>query len=343
MNSSLAGRRRWKWQHGVSLIELMVALVLGLFLIFGAVTIYNKSRSTYRTTEAVARLQETARYAMDAIEPDVRMASYWGLASRPDYIVNRAGPTASTPADLAVADGEINECGDNWLIDLDQYIAGANGADLTDFALDCAPFRTDTWRPDTDVLVIRRGSEQQPAELVEGRLYLQTSRIQGTLFAATNCDDPKDAACIPAAYAPPASETRELVTTAYYISTESTARGDVPSLRRKRLVAGAILDEEVATGVEDLQVRFGVDTNNDTNADEYVDPETDPANYNGQIVSATIWLRVRAEDPEIGFVDDRTYDYADNDATGEPDLAAPNDNFRRFVISKTIQLRNTRT
>lgn len=330
-------------QSGVSLIELMVALVLGLFLIFGAVTIYSKSRSTYRTTESVARLQETARYAMDVIEPDVRMASYWGLASRPDYIINRAGPgVADTPADLAAADAVINECGNNWLINLDQYIEGVNGAGRTDFGLDCNPFRTNAWQPDTDILVIRRGGESQPNTLVEDRLYLQTSRIQGTLFVAGNCDDPKDPSCIPADYAPPASETRELVTTAYYISSQSTARTDVPSLRRKRLVGGAILDEEVASGVEDLQIRFGVDTNNDTNADEYVDPQANPADYGGQIVSATIWLRVRAEDREVGFVDDRIYDYADNDAAGEPDLTVPNDGFRRFVISKTIQLRNTR-
>jgi Tfp pilus assembly protein PilW len=329
-------------QAGVSLVELMVALVLGLFLIFGAVTIYSKSRSTYRTTEAVARLQETGRYAMDAIEPDVRMASYWGLASRPDYIINRARPTDALPGDLADAATEIDECGTNWLINLDQYIEGVNGADTADFALDCAAFRGATWRPGTDILIVRRGGEAQPNELIEDRLYLQTSRIQGTLFLAGDCSDPKDPTCIPADYSPPASETRELISTAYYISNESTARTDVPSLRRKRLVAGAILDEEVATGVEDLQVRFGVDTNNDTNADTYVDPDTNPADYGGPIVSATIWLRVRAEDREIGFTDDHTYAYADIDATGEPALAVPNDGFRRFVISKTIQLRNTR-
>jgi type IV pilus assembly protein PilW len=325
-------------QAGVSLVELMVALVLGLFLIFGAVTIYSKSRATYSTTEAVARLQETARYALDVLEPDVRMASYWGLASRADYIVNRAPATVATPADLNVAAGIIDACGNNWAIDLAQYAEGFNGADEADFPLGCAEFR-DAWAEDTDVLVVRRGGEAQPDTLAVNRIYLQTSRIQGTLFffEDTTCvsNDPKDSACIPADYSPPASETRELVSTAYYIASESTARDDVPSLRRKRLVGNAILDEEVVSGVEDLQVQFGIDTNADTNADIYVDP-ADPATYGGPIVSATIWLRVRAEDQEIGFVDDRTYTYADV-------VFTPADNFRRFVISKTIQLRNTRS
>ena len=70
-------------QSGVGLIETMVALVIGLFLIASAVAIHDRSRAAYRTVETVARLQETARYAFDVIEADVRMASYWGLSSRP--------------------------------------------------------------------------------------------------------------------------------------------------------------------------------------------------------------------------------------------------------------------
>ena len=338
-------------QAGVSLIELMVSLVLGLFLIFGAVTIYSKSRATYRTTEAVARLQETARYAFDAMEPDVRMAGYWGLNNRAAYILNRASSLASTtptPTDNNLDDAValIDQCQNNWLVDLDQYIAGRNGSGESELGLstDCEAFR-DAWQADTDTLTIRRGGEAQPDELEADRLYLQTSRIQGTIFyglTAVGCIDPKDPACIPEAYSPPASETRELLTTMYYVSRESVARPDVPSLRRKRLVNGAILDEEVVSGVEDMQVQFGVDTNGDTNADVYVDPQADPDDYGGAIVSATIWLRVRADELEVGFTDNGTYVYADLDATDEPELAVPNDQFRRFVVSKTIQIRNTR-
>lgn len=343
--------RRTNTQAGVSLVELMVSLVLGLFLIFGAVTIYSKSRATYRTTEAVARLQETARYALDAMEPDVRMANYWGLSNRAEYIINRASSLSSaipTPTDnnLDSVEALIDQCQNNWLVDLDQYIAGRNGSGESALGLSggCPAFR-DEWQADTDTLTIRRGAETQPAALTVDSLYIQSSRIQGTLFwvEAGACTDPKNAACIPDAYSPPASETRELLTTMYYVSSESVARPDVPSLRRKRLVNGAILDEEVVSGVEDLQIRFGIDTNADTNADIYVDPQADPAAYGGTIVAATIWLRVRAEDLEVGFTDNRSYDYADLDETGEPDLAKPNDNFRRFVVSKTIQIRNTRS
>ena len=344
--------RRTHLQAGVSLVELMVSLVLGLFLIFGAVTIYSKSRATYRTTEAVARLQETARYAFDAIEPDVRMAGYWGLSNRAAYILNRASSLSGaipTPTDNNLDDAAalINQCQNNWLVDLDQYIAGRNGSGETDLGLstDCEAYR-EAWQEDTDTLTIRRGAEAAPDELAVDNLYLQTSRIQGTIFfglTKAGCIEPKDPECIPDAYSPPASETRELLTTMYYVSNESVARPDVPSLRRKRLVNGAILDEEVVSGVEDMQVQFGIDTDADTNADVYVDPQDDPAAYGGTIVSATIWLRVRADEIEVGFTDDGEYEYADLDKTDEPELAVPNDNFRRFVVSKTIQIRNTRS
>ena len=55
------------------------------------------------------------------------------------------------------------------------------------------------------------------------------------------------------------------------------------------------------------------------------------------VISATIWLRVRSEDREVGHVDGKSYQYADKAA-----WTPPNDGYRRIVVSKTITLRNTR-
>ena len=56
------------------------------------------------------------------------------------------------------------------------------------------------------------------------------------------------------------------------------------------------------------------------------------------VISATIWLRIRAEDIEVGHVDGNSYQYADMGAA-----VVPNDNYRRILVSKTILLRKTRT
>jgi type IV pilus assembly protein PilW len=334
------GMTEMRQQRGVGLIELMVAMLIGLFLILGAVTVFNQSRNTYRASEGVARLQETARLAMDVIESDIRMANYWGMNNRADYIVNRAGPSQPPPAEFtAQQQTNVSLCGtaaSNWVINLDEYLGGSNNS----YGLQCA---ASNYQGGSDVVVIRRANEARPAALDPNRVYLQTSRIQGTLFVPNAaCTLPTNPTCIPAAYLPPASESRELESRAYYVSSQSTLRNDVPSLRRKRFanvntaVAGdAILDEEIVSGVEDLQVRLGVDTNGDSNIDQYVNPGGVPGN--AAVVSATIWLRVRAEDRDFGHRDQTAYQYGDMAAA-----FTPNDNYRRILVSKTIHIRNSR-
>lgn len=331
------GHRRVR-QQGVSLIELMVALVIGLFLILGAVTVYNQSRNAYRASEGVARLQETARLAMDVIETDIRMANYWGMSNRAEYIVNRAGPGQAAPADwTAQQQANASRCGaagSNWMINLDEYVGGSNNA----YNLTCA---ASNYQLASDVVFIRRANETAPQTLDLNRVYLQTSRIQGTMFVPA-CNNPLSAACIPADYQPPQSASRELEAHVYYVSSQSTLRADVPSLRRKRLAninsgvaANVVVDEEIAPGVEDLQVRFGIDTDDDTNVDQYVNPGEVP--LGARVVSATIWLRIRAEDMDLSHRDETDYQYADMAAAFTPD-----DNFRRILVSKTIHIRNTR-
>ena len=79
-----------KGEAGLTLIEMMVALAIGSFLIIGAVQIYTQSRQSYIVNESVAKVQDTATFAMDAIEADLRMASNWGRTSRALTIEGRS-------------------------------------------------------------------------------------------------------------------------------------------------------------------------------------------------------------------------------------------------------------
>ncbi|OYW15343.1 MAG: hypothetical protein B7Z46_00605 [Hydrogenophilales bacterium 12-64-6] len=68
-------------QAGFSLVELMVAITIG-FIVIGAVGyLYIGSRGAFRTADNMSRMQETARYAMDTLTRDIRMAGYRGCAS----------------------------------------------------------------------------------------------------------------------------------------------------------------------------------------------------------------------------------------------------------------------
>ena len=325
-------------QQGLSLIELLVSMAIGLFLLAGAVSVLGKGRDLYRTNDASARLQETARYAMSTIEADLRMANYWGLMSRADLVEN--GPTLdlanipavnasyTLPASLTAYAATINSCGAMWAVKLPAYVESNNNG----YGLACAAFGTA--EPASDQLTVRHASTVAVASPgPAGQIKVQTSRVQGSLFGN---------ATTPAGYSALTSETRPIVVNGYYVSQRSDLNTTTPSLRRKQLAsaggAPAIQDREIVPGVEDLQVEFGVDMNGDQNADFFVPPGT--ALAGGQdIVAVRVWLLVRAEQPEFGFVDGRTYTYADR--TGGAAFS-PADNFRRVLVSKTIALRNTR-
>jgi type IV pilus assembly protein PilW len=65
-------------QTGLTLIEIMIALLIGAFLLGGVLQIFLGSKQTYRMQDNLAKLQENGRFAMEFLAKDIRMAGYWG-------------------------------------------------------------------------------------------------------------------------------------------------------------------------------------------------------------------------------------------------------------------------
>lgn len=65
-------------QKGLSLVELMVAMVIGLFLIAGVSKIFLDSKKTYSFQQSLARIQENGRMALEFLGRDIRMAGFTG-------------------------------------------------------------------------------------------------------------------------------------------------------------------------------------------------------------------------------------------------------------------------
>lgn len=84
-----------KRQSGIALVELMIAMVLGLFLVGGILQIFASSRHTYRMHEATSRMQESGRMALEVLSRDIRMADFWGCASDLDNVVNNLDSTGA--------------------------------------------------------------------------------------------------------------------------------------------------------------------------------------------------------------------------------------------------------
>ncbi|HNP64322.1 MAG TPA: PilW family protein [Woeseiaceae bacterium] len=316
-------------QTGLSLVELMVALAIGSFLMVGAIQIYNQSRQAFVVNESIARVQETAQFAMDTIEADLRMASNWGRNSRGLAVEGRSIAGTANPNGLPQP---LDNCAADWVLNLALPIDGVNNG----YGLACPA--TGGTQANSDVITVRRASVV-PVLPENGRLQIQTTRIQGELFA--------DGA-IPSAFSAADSATHNLMVSSYYVSPASELIGNVPTLRRQRLGvdagAPAIFDEEVAPGVENIQLQLGIDVDQDNTVDRYVNPGSPIYNPTAigyvpgaRVMTARIWMVVRGIDIEPGVQDTTDYE------PGDVDLGVPADSVRRMLVSKTILLRNART
>jgi type IV pilus assembly protein PilW len=83
-------------QSGISLVEIMIALLIGLFLLAGILQMFSASQQTYRMQSNLARLQENGRFALDFLAHDVRMAGYWGCMSSTSDISGLDGASGTS-------------------------------------------------------------------------------------------------------------------------------------------------------------------------------------------------------------------------------------------------------
>lgn len=306
------GRRR---TAGMTLIELMVSMAIGLFLTWGAFQVYLQSKSNYRAAEVNTRLNENARFALETLEPDLRLAGFWGR--------HRDAALLALPPPVTVSCDGANVSG--WALDLATPVAATDD----DYDLPCDPYSEA--REGSDVLLVRHASELIRAPQA-GQIQVQSSLIRAQFF---------DDGVVPAGFAAD-TETRDVVVNAYYVDNASSFDDNVPSLRRQTLVNGGVMeDQEMISGVENLQVQFGLDSNGDGSVDRYVDPD-DPAAGTDTILAVRLWLLVRSEEsPGAGYSDPRNYASPDADGAvivaGEGPYPA---GFQRLEVTKTVLLRN---
>jgi type IV pilus assembly protein PilW len=344
-------------QRGLSLIELLVALSIGSFLVIGAVTLQSQTRRSFTVNEQQARLQETARYVMSVLEPEVQLAGIFGFSNNPNAVKMVIDDVDYYAADMrqsktALPDmpSSFDDCGNNFVVDVTATVQAFENT--YGLPAGCAA-QGGGHNGTSDTLVIRRTGLVDEAASGD-RLQLYTNRLvpmDQRLFIGDDA---------PGVLEDEMKEVRDVIVQIYYIAQDADNHPGVPALRIKQLVPGAggpeWDDREIIRGVEDMQVEFGVDPGADSDdADTLPDdvmgdgmadlvngdalryvPPGDALLSSGQVVSVRIWLRVRAEEPEVGFQDDRVYTY------GSTEDFTPADGFRRVLTTRTIYLRNSR-
>ena len=270
-------------EQGFSLVELMVAMTLGLIVVAAAISILIANRSTYAANQGLSRVQENARASFELMARDLR---------------NAGGNACNSRAGMAVIN-TLNEADANWWSNWGATGAGVIQGYGNDQALPGVAFGTGAAErvEDTDALTVLSGSDRsvnvtahdpaaatftvrsadhgfangtillacgpnaEPTGVIRlGSIFQMTSGEEGTTLGnATGGGSPGNATSslgfsgAPFQFAPN-TLVSELRATRWYVG--NNGRGG-RSLYQGVLVAnGVVQNQEVADGVQDLQVTY---------------------------------------------------------------------------------------
>jgi type IV pilus assembly protein PilW len=370
MNGCIEKLRAGNGQRGVTLVELLVSLALGLLLTAGIIRVFAGNRVTYAFTESLSRIQENARFSLDHMAYTTRMAGYSGCLS-----------------DVAVHNN-LNDAGNAFKYDIENGVQGydANGTGVGETFAPAAtnpapPGVAANWSPalpdelkdvviaGSDVLVVR-GISGSANGLVtpfsdSAQVFVAPSHgfLTGEILVSTDCQKASifqvtqitiagptkvnvvhsNASATPGNATPVwgpeqsyglGSEVARLENHAFYVGVGDNGSPALFQLRLGR-VNGTTSDfaaEELVSDIETLQVRYGLDTNGDGAIDDFV--SADAVGNWTNVLSVEMSLVGRASNEYGTDIDTATYDLAGM-------VFNPLDDRRfRQVFSTTVGVRN---
>lgn len=331
---------------GVSLVELMIAMLLGLIILAGLATIFANSSRSREELERASRQIENGRYAMETLSDDLRLAGFYGELS----VLSLTPPTWPTPppdpcsTDPAVWTGAV-------FYHLQGYDNGA-GAPV------CIPTR----KADTDVIIVRRVAACEAGVAgcppVQNSLpYVQVSKcateqvatpyVLNTGGSGVHTLRLRNCATV--------AGLRQYFVRIYYISTDNGSGVAIPTLKRADFTGSGWVETPLVEGIEELNIEYGIDwtgpggTLPDGSPDSYTtDPTTAvPAGCTTcnavsnwlNVVTVRINLLARNVDASPGYVDTKTYTLG-RDAANAEITVTPGGPYRRHVHSGLVRIVN---
>ncbi len=325
-------------QRGLSLIELMVSILLGVILSSGIIAVYLESKRNYAAEEEMARIQENGRFALELLKRELSMAGFYGGYFIAEDDLNAEALTGG--GEECVATGQwvldmttpielINNFNNSWVTNSPTTLAG------------CVP--ANAWvKAGSDVVTVKRTSAKPTmfeGQLVDGakaqdaQYYLKVEDygdtkdwFYGTSVADDFSADPNDV-----------DEYWEVYAKLFYIRNWSVTVGDnIPVLCVRELVQNgmATTDRCLVEGIEDMQIEFGVDLTSDDVPNTYT---PDPNEMN-QVVTARIYLLVRSLNELVSSENANTKTYQLGLDAGT--VTTVNDGYMRQLFSTTVLVRN---
>lgn len=342
--------------RGLTLVELMVSLAIGLLLTAALSLIFvNNSRTRVETEKTHAQI-ENGRFATQLLSDDFRLAGYYGEFDPTPLATPAAVPDPSLTGAVSLKAAMVLPV--QGLDNATSLTAGLPAAVAADF------------KDGTDVLVIRRASgcvagasgcdafdtsrntyfqtglcdQQLPGLAAADQVLIGTTATQFTTSnAAVSISGTP--AFLAAKDCTSAAEIRSYFVRIYYIANNNQSGDGIPTLKVAELGANAWAVSSLVEGIEQLQVEYGLDTSGgDQGApDSFVTLPGTAAAWR-QVTTLRVNLLARNTEASSGYSDTRTYVLGKKlDGTGasvDNSFGPFSDGFRRHVYTSTIRLIN---
>lgn len=360
---------------GFSMVELMVAMVIGLMILAAVSTVLVNSKKNYTTQDSLARLQENARFVTQILTRDLRMAGYFGCADEISTVSNRLNPSGTN---YSIFDTrypiEGSESGANWAPSNTPLNFGTGVTPLTG----------------TDALAIRYVAgdsvpiaKEMPSESASAQVGLSSGLQIGDVVMIADCssadifqitnfntaggfdhvvhntggstpgnDSTNNPHKFSKAYGSDAKIMR-FNSVAYYIRNNASGQ---PALYRRTLItntgasSSTQVDQELVEGIEDLEILYGIDSmGQDAVPDVYKTADAVGGDWS-KVIAVRFGIVARA----LANADNQTGNdkqYGTDRYTGGLDVdgipgneftpaAGTTDRYQRRVFRTTVVLRN---
>ncbi|WP_299197727.1 PilW family protein [uncultured Amphritea sp.] len=259
-----------KHQTGFSLIELMIALVLGLFIIGGVMAVFIGSSASFSSNESLSRVQENGRFALEILAEDLRNTGNKGLCwnSVVDVINTADSDYEADAYDLDdPIKGWTDDAGTFFDGTLNGYKAGTDlvlvkhAAESSDAVVSVDIAKTDTIFNITGGVVpgaIILLSDAAGCDLFQNTAALNTSTVERAAGGVTIGNKSVAAQELSHDYSVSSGnivEISKLSSTLYYIGSGTTTAN---ALRSMSFDYGVASDQELIEGVTNMSVLYGI-------------------------------------------------------------------------------------
>jgi len=350
-------------QAGLSIVELMIAMALGLLLMTSVGSLFvNTSRSNTEVQKAAQQI-ENGRYATDTLSDDLKLAGFYGQFSALPPV-----PATADPCETASATNLYNAMA--LPVQVFRPSSLTTYPDLSTTTCAATLLTNANLSPGSDVIVVRRASTAilgATGTAVSGEVYLQanpdTAQIQFGNGGVPGISGTADGSALTIRNKiGNAADIRKYEVHVYFVapcSSGSAANGvcqggddTIPTLKRLELKVDpstgtrGMVVSPIANGIQYLKAEWGIDNSpaainvdtgliGDGTLDVYTATPTAIDLTNA--LTARLYLLARNTETTSGYVDSKTYTLGTVPGTT---TSVTNDAFKRHVFVSEVKLTN---